>query len=512
MPQTNPGPGKQAPAPPTRECPHCRRSYYLPILRELIASEADEFRNFTCLSKGCGGLIHVGQAPQLKLTAVRPASNRLPQQSSGRHPRLESSAAQTITESREVDELSKTTHNGAGLSRTRQQEFDRLKTAIRDSVTRGQVYAERYKALKDVGEGSTAIVLSAEDLESNQVVALKFLVNTTFDDDEGAIARTRAERALRVQGMLNNPHVLRPLGSFVHESFGLTTVEKFVDGEPLIKVIEQNQWKRAITEMDARSIARQLGEVLRDAYDRKVVHRDIKPHNVMFVLRGNEPHVTLVDWGLARIRQTSGTADDMENPSGARNQWDVMVRIGLKGGKEKLSDSQVEDLSASLTSQNDILGTPHYMAPEHIKGAEADHRSDLYSLGATLYHLVTGEPPHRADNLVSLLKSALETECEMAWVVAERNGLRISKEFSRLLAKLLERDPEKRFQTAGEFVEALTSLPVAAPTTTRHRPVQAGWSSKDRWLIRLLSGFVLIVVIAVLLVHFWPTISGQLLR
>lgn len=518
------GPGQRYPVEDSvQDCPHCRRSYKLSTIKELLASEADELRNFNCLSKGCGGEITIGEAPQYRLTGVRTPSKRLARQS-GRVPALKldedgvpipSTGADTINEVRssDVDPNAKTAPRSAAHPLPRQIKIDQIKGKVRNAAERGVVFDGKYRAIEVVGEGSMGIVIAAEESATKKIVALKFHVETVFDDDEGAIARTRAERALRVQGMFANRHVLVPMGSFVHEEYGLVTVEEYIRGVPLIQAIDAAvKGGEGIVEMHARIIARQLATVLADAADRKVVHRDIKPHNVMFLFRANEPCVYLVDWGLARSRKPAGAAGDTMNETGARNKLDLVVRLGLKGGRKPLTESQVDDLSASLTGQNDVLGTPYYMAPEHIKGAEADHRSDLYSLGATLYHLVTGEPPFVGDSPLAVMRSVLENELSFAWVSAQRRGMILSKEFSGLITKLLARDPDERFQTARQFIEALDALPVAKIDPLKSRRHNKVTSSRLRVLARLVPVILILAALACVGVSFWPLIVSRFTR
>lgn len=517
MAKPNQGPGKPTPVRDmVQDCPHCRRSYKQSIIIKLVESEADDMGNVTCLSKGCGGVINVGPAPSYKLTPVRTPSKRLPRPS-GRIDALSKSGEgqilypDTVAIPKQAVQSDQTMAPGAaGGVPNHQQQLDACKDEVKAAVLRGEVFDNKYKAIRVVGEGATGIVVSATDLESTAIVALKFHVETRIDDDEGAIASTRALRALQVQALFDTPHVLRPLGSFTHPSFGLVTVERFIDGDPLIKRIEMHTRHAVITEDEMRTIARQLGSVLADAQERRVVHRDIKPHNVMCVERAHEQHAVLVDWGLARGEKSASGADvggdALNAPSGQRNKWDFVVRLGLRGKHQPLTDSQILDLSASLTNKSLVLGTPYYMAPEHIKGAVADHRSDLYSLGATLYHLVTGQPPFLGRDPLDIMRNVLGTELELAWVVAERNGLTISKDFSRLLSKLLERDPESRYQSAKDFLEELKALPPVHIATTASRRIKAATKPVSRRLVWGLFFFLLASATILALSFSWPSI------
>lgn len=521
MAKTFEGPGQRTPVHDSvQDCPHCRRSYKLSILVKLLESEADELRNFTCLSKGCGGLITIGEAPEYRLTAIRTPSRRL-ERSSGRVPVLKldgdgvpipTTGADTVNLSADTDSNAKTKPRGDGIPFTRQHQIDGLKAKVRDSAARNVVFDGKYRTFEVVGEGSTGIVVAAEVADTKQIVALKFNVETVLDDDEGLIAKTRAERALRVQGMFGNRHVVVPLGSFQHPDFGLVTVEEYIRGVPLIQAIDAAVKDReSIIERHARMIARQLASVLADAYDRKVVHRDIKPHNVMLLFRANEPYVYLVDWGLARSRKpASGSPEDTMTETGARNKLDLVVRLGLKGGRRSLTESQSDDLTASLTGKNDVLGTPYYMAPEHIKGAEADHRSDLYSLGATLYHLVTGQPPFSGESPMAVMRHVLEDELPFAWVIAQQRGIALSKEFSGLLTKLLARDPDERFATAQQFIEALDALPEAKVHPKLGRQSSATAARRRSRFLRVLPILLLAGAIASIGISFWPQIVAKL--
>src|SRR5207237_8047204 len=165
-----------------------------------------------------------------------------------------------------------------------------------------------------------------------------------------------------------------------------------------------------------------IARALEYAHRQEIIHRDLKPANVLVGSPGGggQGRVKVMDFGLAKLRG-----------------------------------------SGSLTAPDAQVGTPKYMSPEQAMGQEADERSDLYSLGATVYEIVTGRPPFVGQNAVAIITQLLNTPP----VAPSWHNPAIPPALEALILRLLEKDPAKRPQTANEVLQALSSIDLATPTS-----------------------------------------------
>ena len=209
----------------------------------------------------------------------------------------------------------------------------------------GTVLAGRYTLEREVGRGGMATVYLAGDAKHNRSVAVKIL--------RGEIAawlgHERFLREIQIAARLTHPHIL-PLYDSGEAGGLLYYVMPYVDGESLR---DRLQREGRLPHEDARRIAREVADALSYAHAHNVVHRDIKPGNIL--LEGR--HAVVADFGIARA-------------------------VSQAGGDE-------------LTTSGLVVGTPMYMSPEQVSGSEIDGRSDVYSLGCVLHEMVMGEPPFK---------------------------------------------------------------------------------------------------------------------
>jgi len=224
--------------------------------------------------------------------------------------------------------------------------------------------------------------------------------------------RARFSREATSASMLAHPHVVRVLGQGTGERFLFMAME-LVEGETLAALLERSRSK-PVPIARALEIGRAIASALEAARRLGLVHRDVKPENILL---GDNGEIKLADFGLAKSVLTAG--------------------------------------SSGLTTQGDILGTIHYMAPEQFKDSiHADHRADVYSLGATLYEMLSGRPPFPWASYVGY--HALVTQSRPTLLSELRPDV---SNFIRLLVeRCLEAAPEDRFQTAGEIVRILNLL------------------------------------------------------
>jgi serine/threonine-protein kinase len=238
--------------------------------------------------------------------------------------------------------------------------LDKTATAIQPkpaagstTIEPGQVLAQRYRIQRLLGKGGMGAVYLADDEVLGELVALKVISSAFASDEAAMIARFRREAAAARK--VSSPAVIRihDLGE-ARPGLLYLSMEYFA-GRTLSEVIAQ---RGVVPIKDIDDILKQVCEGLEVAHQAGVIHRDLKPSNVLVGERGA---VKLIDFGLA----TTLVGD-------------------------------------SLTATGAILGTPHYMAPEQVRGKPVDARTDVYALGALAYHLVTGRPPFTGDNAIAI--------------------------------------------------------------------------------------------------------------
>ncbi|MEP6860694.1 MAG: serine/threonine-protein kinase [Deltaproteobacteria bacterium] len=227
------------------------------------------------------------------------------------------------------------------------------KMSVGTTLEPGQVLAGRYRVQRLLGKGGMGAVYLADDEVLHELVALKVISSAYASDEAAMIARFRREASAARK--VSSPQVIR-IHDLGEARPGLLYLSmEYFSGRTLAELIAQ----RGVVPMkDIEDILQQIGAGLEAAHQAGVIHRDLKPSNVLIGERGA---VKLIDFGLATT---------------------------LVGDQ--------------LTATGAILGTPHYMAPEQVRGKPVDARSDIYAFGALAYHLVTGRPPFAGDNAIAI--------------------------------------------------------------------------------------------------------------
>lgn len=263
----------------------------------------------------------------------------------------------------------------------------------------------RFQIEREVGRGAVGIVYRAYDSERNRYVALKLIAHRGNDDGDAL----RFEREGQVLGDLDHPNIVRVVASGTLPDRTPYIAMEWLDGEDL----SVRQRRAPLSVQEAVEVARQVALALEAAHQRGIVHRDVKPTN-LFVLEGPDPiRVKLVDFGVA-------AAGDIK-----------------------------------LTRSGGIVGTPAYMAPEQARGdGPIDARADLYALGATLFELLTGRPPHVGPTPIATLARLVTTPAPRVSDFSPE----LSPALDDLVSKLLATAPEDRFQSAGEVATCLDAL------------------------------------------------------
>ncbi len=270
-----------------------------------------------------------------------------------------------------------------------------------------------------LGQGGFAAVFRVRDTSLNRDVAVKVL------DVELSPSPIVAERFLREAqtiARLEHPHIV-PIYKVGRQEEIFYIIMRCIDGPSLRELLGSH---KKLSVGDAARIARQVADALAYAHSHDIVHRDIKPDNVLLDKAG---HVLVTDFGIAKAAQAAQAA-----APGA----------------------------AQLTSEGMIIGTPQYMSPEQASGDQLDGRSDIYSLGIVVYQMLAGAPPFDGPSSASILAQQL-TQVP-APIRRERPD--VSEEMAFVLERMLEKSPAKRFQTASEVSRALVD---ALPTAARNR-------------------------------------------
>lgn len=287
----------------------------------------------------------------------------------------------------------------------------------------------RYKLLKELGRGGMGAVFQAEHATLKRIVALKVMASQLLQD-ERAIARFHRE--IQAAAALDHPNIV---AAYDAESVGEThfLVMEYVPGQTLEDLVEGEKTLPIAT---ACEYIRQAALGLAHAHERGMAHRDIKPANLLVTSTADGGAlVKVLDMGLARFASESGNDE-------------------------------------GLTHTGQIMGTPDFIAPEQARNTKvADIRSDIFSLGCTLFRLLTGRVPYGGENVMEkLMARALEDAPRVRSLNPE-----VPAELDVVVAKMLARNPDARYQTPGELVAALDAwaatsrrgalIPVAAPVS-----------------------------------------------
>lgn len=285
---------------------------------------------------------------------------------------------------------------------------------------KSRLYLGKYRLLDVLGRGGMGAVLKAHSMTLNRTVALKIMAADLLKSE---VALARFEREIQYAATLNHPNIVRALDADrVGNQYFL--VMEYVEGRDLKAIFKDHG--RLTIEFSCECI-RQVALALQHAHNRGVVHRDIKPSNMLVAKdsKNGRPIVKLLDLGLARIDEEDTPSDD------------------------------------SITHSGQIMGSPDYMAPEQATNARnADIRSDIYGLGATLFQLIAGRLPFLGETVMEKLVARINSDAPP--LSAFRKD--VPPVLVHIVARLLHRDPAQRFQTPGEVAAVLEAF-VANPAS-----------------------------------------------
>ncbi len=267
----------------------------------------------------------------------------------------------------------------------------------------------KYEVLKKIGEGGMASIYLGRDLSTSEEIVIK--VATITSKTKGfSLRRFKREFSLSARVQHSNIINQHAFGKLSENTY--YTVMDYVKGQDLSELIDEIG---NLEERQVLHIALQTARALKVLHEAEVIHRDLKPANIM-------------------VREKS--TDNLYEP--------IIMDFGL---------ARAIDLTA-LTETGTILGTPVYMAPEQTQGTSVDHRSDIYQLGAIMFELLTGKPAFDGHTIAELLSNILEQEAPK---VSDFTSM-FSPKWDNLVARCLEKDPDLRYQSAGELIRALEDL------------------------------------------------------
>jgi Protein kinase domain/Inner membrane component of T3SS, cytoplasmic domain len=349
----------------------------------------------------------------------------------------------------------------------------------------------KYEVMEKIGEGGMGIVYKANQKSMNRVVALKIL-SPKYSAKQRFVDQFIKEA--RAAGALNHPNIIQ-----VHEVGTENDIHYFsmeyVEGATCMQVLrDQGPFKIG----EALEVIRQTAKALEYAHSQRLIHQDIKPDNIMI---GPNNQVKLADLGISK------TFDEVESEEGPKR----------------------------------VMGTPHYMAPEAALGKKIDHRVDIYALGATLYHLLTGKTPYSGTSATEVLKAHVMDPLP----AIEDINPDVPPDVCALVERLVAKKADDRYQTAAEIVEEVVRLQEghglgtarisggetmllrryvggekgahqtpAGTTNTRTPRAAEGHTTAERVIGQgaaggMIKGVVLSVIILVLVIIAWNVLSSR---
>ncbi len=323
----------------------------------------------------------------------------------------------------------------------------------------GHVLDNRFQILETLSKSGMATIFKATDLENKATVAVK-VPHMQYESDPGFYSRFQREE--EIGGSLHHPYILK----FYPVSEELRTrpyiVTEYLRGYTLSHLLTS---VRPMPEKDAVKLASRVCEALAYMHSQGVVHRDLKPQNIMLC---NDGTIRIMDFGIAKAK---------------------------------------EGRRLTFAGFTPAVGTPDYMAPEQVKGKRGDERTDIYSLGAMLYEMVAGVPPFQmeTDNPLVIMNARVEGDP----VAPRKKNPGVSPQVEEIILHAMERDPRSRYQNAAEMKAELDD-PTSVQLTGRWERLQEATLEKQQWKKYLWVGIgisiplIILILLLLLIIHRGP--------
>jgi serine/threonine-protein kinase len=282
-------------------------------------------------------------------------------------------------------------------------------------IEKGTLFAGRYEIVESVGKGGMGVVFRARDKQLDEIVALKVLRPEALEEDATLVDRFKQE--LKLARRITHRNVLRTHDFSDWHGTPYISME-YLEGVTLKDLVRS---KGALPIGVGLRIAKQICAGLEAAHGQGVVHRDVKPQNMLILPETGD--LKIMDFGIARVSEVDRSESD-----------------------------------PALTMAGTVMGTPDYMSPEQASGTPADFRSDIYSLGVVLFEMFTGRLPFTGDKVMTVILGHIQKPPP----APRKLNPRIPPELEAIILRCLDKSPKKRFQKVGEVLEALSNVSAGA--------------------------------------------------
>jgi len=309
---------------------------------------------------------------------------------------------------------------------------------------------DRFEITDVIAKSGMASLFKANDRKTSKAVAIK-VPYLQIESDPAGFDRFKREEEIGLQ--LDHPHILKFVP--VEKKSRPYIVMEYLEGQTLSELLKN---VRPLPEPDAVKIASRICEALEYMHQKGVVHRDLKPQNIMLC---NDGSIRIMDFGIAKALASRR-----------------LTFVGF----------------------TPAMGTPDYMAPEQVRGSRGDQRTDIYSLGAILYEMATGEPPFGGDSAYVIMNARVTGDP----VAPRKVNPKLTPVLEEIILHAMERDPKRRYQSAAEMKKELDDYE-CVQMTDRCSRLQAPqmWKSRFR-LLPIIAGYVLLlgIIFLLLFLHF----------